>query len=246
MQADQAPDFTVRSSGDAPDLYVIKYVEPIQTNHEAWGFDVGSEARRREAIESAISTGEPTLTSRLNLVQDRQARAGFLYFVPIFRPGAAVNTPEERFAALIGLVFAPIVIDEVFRGVMAGADDMLDVEVFEGSTPSASRLLFDADSIPVAIAGAGPAYGGRLYHRTREITVGGRSWTLVMTTKPKFEATLDRRTPLLIGAAGGLVTLMLAGMVLVLGRSRTRALELAQEMTASLRASEEALRVSRM
>jgi len=237
-QANQAPEFSVRTSGNAPDLYIIKYIEPIQANHQARGFDVGSEERRRAAVETAIRTGQPTLTSHLSLVQDQQARAGFLYFVPIFRPGAPVNTPEERFAALVGLVFAPIVIDEVFRGIMAGADDMLDVEVFEGKTPTASDLLFDADDIPVGIAGTGPAHDRRLFHRTREITVGGRTWTLVMTTKPKFEGTVDRQTPLLIGTGGGLVTLMLAGMVLVLGRSRTRALELAQEMTTSLRASE--------
>ncbi len=238
-QAAQTPDFSVRTTGGAPDLYIIKYIEPFETNRPAWGFDVGSEPRRREAIETAIRTGQPTLTSSLNLIQDQRPRPGFLYFVPIYRPGAHVVTLEERYAALIGLVFAPIVIDEVFHGVMEGADNMLDVEAFESRVLEAGHLLFDADAIPVTLTGGtGPAYGGRLHHRTREITVGGRTWTLVMTTTPKFEATVDHQTPLLIGAGGGLVTLMLAGMVLVLGRSRTRALELAQEMTANLRASE--------
>ena len=237
-RADNAPDFEVRTAGDAPDLYVIKFIEPLQANRQAWGIDVGSEPRRREAIETAIRTGQPTLTSSLSLAQDQRARAGFLYLVPVFHPGAAVGTPAERFTALIGLAYAPIVIDGIFRGVMVRAENMLDVEVFEGSTPDAASLLLDADDIPVAVSGDGPPYGGRLLHRVREITVGGRTWTLVMTTTPKFEVTVDRRTPLLIGIGGGLVTLVLTGMVLVLGRSRTRALELAQAMTASLRTSE--------
>ena len=51
-RADGAPDFTVRTTGNAPDLYVIKFVEPLGANREAWGFDVGSEAIRRAAVET--------------------------------------------------------------------------------------------------------------------------------------------------------------------------------------------------
>lgn len=35
-RADGAPAFAVRTQGDAPDLYVIKYIEPLAKNFSAW------------------------------------------------------------------------------------------------------------------------------------------------------------------------------------------------------------------
>jgi CHASE1-domain containing sensor protein len=52
-----------------------------------------------------MSTGEPTLTGRITLLQDEQQRAGFLYLLPIYRNGAAPTTQQQREEALVGLVY---------------------------------------------------------------------------------------------------------------------------------------------
>ncbi|NCN97514.1 MAG: hybrid sensor histidine kinase/response regulator, partial [Rhodoferax sp.] len=54
VQADEAPEFALRLL-DAPSdpHYVITYIEPLIDNAGAQGLDVGSEARRRSAIEQA-------------------------------------------------------------------------------------------------------------------------------------------------------------------------------------------------
>ena len=48
-RADGAPDFAVHSQGAAPNLYVVKYVEPLADNREALGFDMGQDMHRRQA-----------------------------------------------------------------------------------------------------------------------------------------------------------------------------------------------------
>ena len=239
-RADNAPDFAVRTTGDAPDLYVIKFIDPLGPNREAYGFDVGYETVRRAAVERAVRTGEPTLTPRITLVQDRLGRPGFHYLVPVYRNGSHPTNPAEREAALTGLVFVPMVINEVFANIMAGADGMLDVEVFEGNSRHPEKLLFDADSTLVAAEGPSPtpAFGGRLFHRITRLDIGGQEWTLVMTTTRKFEQGVETKAPLFIALGGMLVSVLLAGMVLSLGLSRSRAVGLAEEMTVSLRASE--------
>ncbi len=247
-RADGAPEFSVRTSGDHPDLYLTKYIYPLAENHDAQGFDVGSDPVRRAAVEQAIRTGQPTLTGRISLMQDKSNRAGFLYLVPVFRNDVPVNTAAEREVALNGLVVAPIIIDDVFSTIMAGTENMLDVEVFDGAVapgvdPSPAALLLDADNILVANQAAAPGgrfLGGRLFHRRLPITIGGRTWTLVLTSTPKFEATVEQRIPLYLGLAGSLATLLVAGIIHSLGLSRARALRLAAEMTASLRVSEAA------
>ncbi len=239
-RADDAPGFSVTTSGDAPELYVIKFLDPLDPNLPALGFDVGSEPFRRAAVEEAIRTGKPTLTHRVTLVQDKKKKPGFLYLVPVYRGGVDPGTPREREEALLGLVYAPMLIDGIFSGVMNFTENMIDVEVFEGSTLSNADLLLDADGRLVGAADTAlkKPFGGRLFHRIIPVTVGGREWTMVITTTPKFEATLARNEPVLIALGGTLITLLLAGVLLSLATSRSRALVLAREMTSSLRAAE--------
>ncbi len=236
-RADGAPGFSVRTTGSASDLYVVKYVYPLPGNEAAQGYDIGSEPIRREAVERAVDTGIPALSGRVTLIQDTTHRAGFLYLVPIYRKQPAAATPSERRDSLVGLVYAPLIIDELFRGLMATTDELLDVEVFDGDRVRPEALVLDADRIPVATDPSGTR-GGRNFHQTRTIDIGNRVWTMVMTSTPKFEALLERRYPILVGVSGSVATLLVAGIILSLGLSRSRALTLAERMTASLRATE--------
>ena len=241
-RADDAPEFAVRTSGDAADLFVIKYIYPLEPNRSAEGFDVGSEAVRRAACERAMRSGEPALTGRIRLLQDQKARAGFLYVLPLYRKGAPETTVAERETALQGFIYAPIIIDDIFSGLMTRGDDMLDIEVFDGESTSRETLLLDADGHLVAAsdpdAPARPPFGGRLFHRVDRIAIGGRTWTLVLTSTRKFEAGIEKRIPWLVGLGGLTGTLLAAGIFHALGRSRTRAVEIARQMTENLRLAE--------
>ncbi|MFA6285885.1 MAG: CHASE domain-containing protein [Opitutaceae bacterium] len=243
-RADNAPDFNVRTSGDAADLYVIKFIDPLDANRPSWGFDVGSEPIRREAIERAVATGEPAITASIQLVQDNQKRSGFLYFVPVYRNGTQPATPAERKDALWGLVYAPLVIDGIFKDVMGFTEDYVDVEVFDGPAPSANNLMFDADKMPVGVSVSkdGDPVAGRLFHRMIPVSIGGREWTLVISSTPKFEAQVERAIPAYMAAAGMVITLLLAGVILSMGLSRSRAIVLARQMTESLRTAEKEAR----
>jgi PAS domain S-box-containing protein len=244
-RADHAPDFSVLTSGDAPDLYVVKFLEPLSPNRAAWGFDAGSEPVRREALLRAIRTGQPALSGHLVLLQDNKKRPGFIYAVPVYRNDAPPPaTPEEREAALSGLVIAPLLIDRVFAGLLDFTENYIDVEVYDGSTLTWANLLLDADNRPVSatdLAQPSP-YGGRRFQRTFPVNVGGRNWHLVITSTSKFERTIAHRTPVLMLLGGLALTGLLAGLVWVISNSRSRALALAREMTASLRATEKEAR----
>ncbi|HSI07352.1 MAG TPA: CHASE domain-containing protein [Rariglobus sp.] len=243
-RADNAPDFNVIRNSDEPNLYIVKFIDPLSVNRAAWGYDGGRDPVRREAILRAIRTGAPSLSGPLTLAQDRKKRPGFLYLVPVYLNNTHPSTPEEREAALWGLVFAPMVIDRVFAGVLNFTENLVDVEVYDGPVFTRANLLFDADNELVSATDvAQPApFAGRLFHRTIYVTVGGRGWSLVVTSTAKFDATIEHRTPWVIFGGGLLVTLLMAGMVLALARSRSRALALAEEMTASLRATEKEAR----
>jgi PAS domain S-box-containing protein len=237
QRADYAPDYEVITSGTHPRLFLTKFIEPLGPNRAAQGFDVATDPVRFEAIDRAVRTGAPALTARVRLLQETRDVACFLYLVPVYRNDVTPATPEERVAALVGLVYAPLVIEDVMSGLITDARDEVDIELYEGGATVADHLIYDSDNRLVSADGTG-AFSGRKFSRVMPIAVGGRTWTAALSSLPTFERELDTRLPLIIGLGGALVSLLLTGVVVSFGTSCARALHIADEMTRNLRRSE--------
>ena len=235
-RADSAPEFTIRTVGNAPDLYVITYIDPLDRNLAAWGYDVGSERTRREAIEKAVRTGEPTLTARIDLVQEDYNAAGFLLLVPFYEKGNTPTTPAKRFDKLVGILYAPIVIDDALAGIATFTEDQLLFNIYDGDSVASGDLLFDFRNHRSNITGLHTDLeeGGGAYRTNRTIVVGGRDWTIEMTSAGIFDDRAKSSVPILTGGGGIILSLLLAAVVWSLGRSRARALSLATAMTRDL------------
>jgi signal transduction histidine kinase/CheY-like chemotaxis protein len=235
-QRETAPGFAVQSTVEDGDLLPIKYLEPLSANRRALGYDIGSDPLRRQAAERAIRSGKPSLTAPIRLYQYRGDHIGFLYFVPIYRNGSDPQTEAERERALAGLAFASLVVERIFSGLHEAGQGMLDIDVFAGriETPALQMIDTGREQYDGDIAGFEGRNDHRMFRQEEHVTIGGRDWTIVMTSLPQFEASVDAASPIVFGAAGGLVTLLLAAMLWMLGTARARALELAREMTADL------------
>jgi PAS domain S-box-containing protein len=233
---DGAPDFKVLTEGQAPDLYVIKFIEPIANNRAAWGFDLGAEPVRRQAVEKAVRSGEPVLSSRIVLVQDGKQGPGFLYLVPVYHAGRALTTPAERQLALRGLVYSPIVVAEVLAGTRDISGGQIDFELFDGETVEPDTLIFSSvgqTSLPADAANPAGCIAPR-FEAVRAQVIGGRPLTLRVCSSAKFDAQFDQNTPWLFGLAGLLLSLLLSLAVWLLATGRVRAEALAKSMTRDL------------
>lgn len=238
-KADGLPTFAVRTSGDAPDLYVVKYIEPAATNVGATGFDLGGEPLRRAALEQAIRSGLPTLTNRVVLVQDEQKGAGFIYFLPVYRSGVPLNTGQQRFDGLVGVLASPIVARELLAGTVRAVASQLDFDLYEGAVhPDDLVYSHRTDSAPAAVA---PVAWLR---EDRDLVIGERPFVLSARTSAQFEATVDFSTPIVTRIGGSLLSALLALTVWLLGSSRTRAYAVAQRMTADLNRLAEVARLT--
>ena len=115
------PDYTVRPPGPRAVYTSIIYLEPFaDRNLRAFGYDMYSEPVRRQAMEHARDTGRASLTGRVTLVQEDgdAPQAGVLMYVPVFRKGAALQTPEQRQAALLGWSYSPYRMDDLMAGML--------------------------------------------------------------------------------------------------------------------------------
>ena len=233
---DQAPDFAVRTSGNARDLYVIKFIEPMADNRPAWGFDLGSEPVRRQAVDRAIASGDATLSDPITLLQDGKQGPGFIYLLPVYRDGATPSDIGQRNAALIGLLFSSIVASEILSGAADASAGELNFELYDGADVKLEKLVFVSQIEPLATPrlAAETNVGAPALVTLRSLEIGGRTLTLRARTTKLFDARRDHAAPALVGWGGTMLSLLLALAVWLLATGRTRAVRLANNMTADL------------
>ncbi len=234
--------FTVEREGNNEWLYVVTRIEPMETNADALGRDIGSGTTRRTAAEQAMRANEIVLTRRISVISAGARIPGFLLLAPVYQNNRPVATPEERTAALRGWTYASLRIDALLEGVVANTEAQVDFEIFEGAETTPEHRLFDtgghlgAGENPRAADGRDRSR--RTFSSTSMLVLYGRGWTLLTGTRPEFDAAGNAQLPLAILLGGLLATALATGMTWALVTARRRALALADHMTTNLRASE--------
>ncbi|MFN3167986.1 MAG: CHASE domain-containing protein [Phycisphaeraceae bacterium] len=245
VRDDAAPWFEISvPPGAAPlpgaltdDRYIIQYIEPLGPNRSAHGLDIGAHPVRREAAERCLRVNDACLTGTIQLVQDDQQVAGFLYLLPFFKPGTPLDTLDQRVAALEGWVYMPMLGPTVFEGVTEVCDDEIDIQVFDGQALKRDALIYDAEERLSDLdhdVFTEADFADRAFHALRQIEIGGRTWTLSMSATPRFEHA-SRSSVSAIWLTGVALSLLIAALIYRQGASTRKAWAIAQGMTADLR-----------
>jgi signal transduction histidine kinase len=235
------PDFAVHPASAASDLFVVDYVEPLEGNEEAFGFDAGVDPVRRVAAEEARDSGDLAATAPLDLIQGGR---GFLLFLATYHTREPPVTPPARRRHFVGLVVAAFE-TETMLGEVLGADPRLDIGIYDvGLTVAAPRATLDPASLvfgerPHPAAGGGSDRGRG---QALDLDVGTRRWRMLARPGVGMSTTWERSLPWVVLAAGIVLSGLLSGLIFSFGRSRRLAVALAYEMTVHLRGRERELR----
>jgi signal transduction histidine kinase/CheY-like chemotaxis protein len=178
------------------EYFPVYFLETLERNKAALGFDVGSEAHRRPALEMARDSGRATATGPLRLAQEPGSQNGFLVFQPIYE-GPAGNVAQRR-ASLIGFAVAVFRVgDLVMASLQPAIDRGINVSIRD-----------QAGGSEIYRQEAGPA--GNLPAWMTPIEVAGRTWSIRFQATPKFaEAGFDWQAALVF-AAGLLITALIS------------------------------------
>jgi signal transduction histidine kinase len=227
VRAEGFPQYTVRPPGERALYTSIIYLEPFRDrNLRAFGFDMFSESVRRAAMERARDGGEASLSGKVELVQETATgvQPGTLMYFPVYRNGAAVQTPEQRRAALLGWTYSPYRMTDLMSGILADWNgthgSSVDLHIYDGPHAAPDALLFDN-------LGRGhleDTLSAR--HQRRVIDFHGRSWLL--TLDPTEDTSYATAWATL---AGGLV---LSSLLFWLVRSRINTQVTANRMARQL------------
>ncbi|HTB81207.1 MAG TPA: PAS domain S-box protein [Opitutaceae bacterium] len=232
-QVEAPADFTLRTSGDRPDLYLVRYFDPQQSG---LGLDYAAEPTRREAAEQAMLTGSAVLTQRVTLLNDKTSRPAYILFMPVYTKGVSPATPEERRSDLQGWVTAPLRLETLLGEWGDLARNQADYEIYQGHDRiSPETLLFGTSQPLVGPALAGnPAEGGayaRNFYGVRHLDIFGQHWTVYFISRPGFEVAGNYLFADSILVGGLLVSILVGGLIWSLGAAHSRAQVLAETMT---------------
>ena len=228
----------LRTAQPRPWYVPVTFIEPLQGNQPALGYDLGSNPERRAAIEAARDTGKPRATGPITLVQEQQTQAGFLIFVPVYAKGRPVGTIEQRREALLGTVLG------VFR-----TRDLLGAALGGGQRGGLCGELQDLDNHwvngPVHRWNGGPeglGWANRLILGSEpvlrnRIEFAGRTWEATFRPTAAYFSNNMQVWVWVILPAGMSLTVLLAALFHLILRQKERAEQAVRERTQALRES---------
>jgi PAS domain S-box-containing protein len=187
-RSDGRPDFKIRELGEhVGPRFVVQYLDSITDSNPATGFDIASDANRRDAAIAAVDGDETRLTAPITLVQTTKKQdLGFLCLLPIYRHGLPRDTPEQRRAAAIGWSFATLLIEDVMDSSHLLSDEFA-ISISDSTAKPAVTFFSTQDSADT---------GGALL-RDAPFNIFGRDWQVETRALPRFYAQLNLVNPAL-------------------------------------------------
>ena len=212
MNSERYTDFKIFPATEKDFYQVIVYLEPLdELNQKVIGFDLASEANRREALERSRDSGEAASTAKIALLQetDVNRQSGFLIFLPIYKNGKLSATVEERNKNIIGYIYSPFRAADFLREVQNDKfDSDIILRIYDGQ-PSAENLLAQT------VNSQYPAKTKEMeenYTTENELSVAGRKWIIQYNSSPAFVAQSSLSWTPYIFVIGSICSFLLFGM----------------------------------
>ena len=210
------------------DYTPVLYIEPIVSNEAALGFDLSSESTRRTTLEAARDSGQSQTTPGLRLVQDERSRIGLLSALPIYRPGAQLQTVSDRRAALKGFTTQVYWIDVLIEGGLSHLQPGgVDLYFYDPSDPPNAGPLYVHTS-RTREPGSAPAPHDIADNASQfvfqgTLDIGSRNLRVVASATPGFVA-VRRGLLTWVLLAGGLFATTLSAAYVIVSARRDRLL----------------------
>jgi diguanylate cyclase (GGDEF)-like protein/PAS domain S-box-containing protein len=234
------PNFDVRPPERRPEYWVIEYVEPLSGNEPAFGLDLATRGNAALAASRSRDTGEPIMTGRYRLAQEKGASYGLVVYLPVYgsqRP----RTIEERRDFLIGFVNVVLRVDDLFAGLasepaVTGLKLVIHDRGEAGFPPRAQsdETIFYRSPGNKDRGDQKLSFAEWIPRQSQDIVIAGRQWTLEFEGEPVTTAWM-RPLALVVLLSGLVMSLLLYGILRAIAHARSEALALAQKATRELR-----------
>jgi diguanylate cyclase (GGDEF)-like protein/PAS domain S-box-containing protein len=223
---DHAPGFLIRPSGMRDFYCPITYSEPSAASPDL-GLDACSTSKGRPLLMRSRDEGRALLSPPLSLPDATgQQHVGVVIAGPVYRKGLPLDDIPARRRALMGWVVATMPVAAIMTRILK--DTPVDMQIYDAKFGSEIPIY---RSVPKVAGSTSPAVS-----LVNQISIEGHPWQLQF-----FDRDSVSHEPSAVILLGIVITILLALIVMNLGRTRLRALKLARDMTAELRDKEQLL-----
>jgi signal transduction histidine kinase len=223
IRAEGYPAYSVSPAGDREVYFPITLIEPFEArNQRAFGYDMFSEPVRREAMQRAMDTGQPSVSGLVQLKQgdERSSSAGFLIYLPVYKKGADLSSIDARRQAIRGFVYSPFFAADLMQNVLGNEKIPLDFRLYDTEKMGQESLIYESKT------GFASRSDSQLFDHTHSatvpITLSGRTWTARFESTPDFDRDVHNSLPNLILLAGGIIGILLFLTIYALVQQRRR------------------------
>lgn len=211
------PDFAIWPSNPREMYSAILYLEPFDSiNKRAFGYDMYTDSARHKAMNIALETGKPTITSGVILVQEivDEVQKGLNLYLPIYKKGADTSTVENRRKNIVGFAYSPFRIYDLMKGTLGNEFDDLDIQIYDEGRKGEGGLLYWSSN-------DNKINGERLinsYQKMISIEVAEHVWDIHITANTGFG--YDREVPFYLLGGGMVISLLVFLIVISFGYIR--------------------------
>ena len=218
VRAEGFANFTVWPQTPREEYFSIVYLEPFEgRNLKAIGFDMHTEQKRKEAMDRARQTGQPTLSQMVILVQEtnKDVQKGCLLYFPVYDQKSILSTAKERQAALKGFVYSAFRIKDLMKRILVSVAPEVEFEIYDDKNIDTANLFYSSHGYNDKKMKAD-------FTTSRPLSVAGHNWTLVVTTRDNFLSPFEANQSNLIAIAGILVNLLLLFVLIKINKLSRR------------------------
>jgi len=216
----------------------IVLVEPYnKINRQSIGFDVYSKQKFLSVLERARDTGKVSLSDavEMNIEGKENSHKGFYLLAPLYEGKTVPSTVQDRREKIEGYVYCAFSLPNLMNYISPSVSKNTFLKLYSSSNISAENLLYSSSKNKLNTD------DGFFVKKTLDLY--GQEWILVFTPTPSFimdEEDIFAQIGILLSG----ITLILLTVFLFRSHSKTtkEAQLIADEMTASLRGSEERFR----
>ena len=229
-------DFAVHPAGERPEYFVAEYLWPEEGSKGVLGLDISVQHANLAAMRYSRETGKTVVSAPFDLLQEQDQRTAFVLRVPVFGLARSGESPP-----FLGAVASTIRVHDLvgslrnlgyMHGIAVSITDQGPVhggaagEVVEKGLP-----LLALTDVPLASAAM---------HEV-DLDMHDRRWRLGFLPTQDFLSPSERRLPVLATLVGSVLSVLLAALVVLLGRQRALAWTQVQLSDDARRQSEERL-----
>ena len=232
--SERSPQGEMIKANQRTEYFPVYYVEPLQGNIAALGFDLASSTERLSSLKLALLTRQSQATASITLLQENEQQKGFLIFQPIFMPTASDHEPQKT--VFNGFALGVFNISNLFETATSPIISLLHpllIELTDITDPLNAVLLHSSKTNNQTEVLTNSAW-----RVTRDIHFASRTWRLSSAATSGFINQHSTMTPWLVLFTSILLTLMITAYLRTLMRRESDIHRLATQRTKELHTSE--------